>query len=86
MKEAAVAYEMSNVYSAMYVLLGRRRKSFYLLVVLQLYHFQENPLCMGGFKPIFFAVVLNSSQGEFCSPSLLLNQAGEFQTDLKRTD
>jgi hypothetical protein len=34
----------------------------------------------------FFAVVLNSSQGEFCSLSLLLNQAGTFQTNLKRTD
>jgi hypothetical protein len=40
----AVAFETSNVYSGMHVLLGQRRKSFYLLVVLQVAPFSRNSI------------------------------------------
>jgi hypothetical protein len=43
----AVAAEGSNVYSAMCVLLGRGRKSFYLLVVLKVAPFSRNSIVHG---------------------------------------
>lgn len=47
----AVAFETSNLYSGMYMLLGRRRKSFYLLVVLQVAPFSRNSIVRVRIQP-----------------------------------